>query len=456
MSIERSKPMPGSHAQREPKEPGLRGLIGFASASLPLSALGMPIVIFLPAFYAQDMGLGLSVVGTVFMLTRFWDILNDPIAGPLMDRFQHKASYRALIAWSTPVLMLSAYALFMPPDGVTATYLLVTLFLLYGSWTIIEIARASLSVRLSGSYHGRSRVQGVIQQAVIIGGAVAMVVPAIWESTFGGDAASRVTALGWLIIALLPPTIAISLVSFPAEAGDPGTPVKNWGGLLRLLKNKPFLFVLFVDLMTGFGGGMVGTVFMFFATHALVMQDQAGLLLLVFAGSGLLLLPAWLALARRIGKHRAAVVCAIYNIIARPAFLLIPTGDETLYIAYMALTGATTGVFPVLLRSMTVDIISVEEEDTGESRPSSYFAMLTLTGKIGLALSVGFTFYALDLMGFDPAATNPPGVVASLVYFQTFAPMIANIFILAVIGFYPLTEATLARRRERNVDEGLA
>ena len=112
----------------------------------------------------------------------------------------------------------------------------------------------------------------------------------------------------------------------------------------------------------------------------------------------------------------------------------------------MALTGATTGVFPVLLRSMTVDIISVEEDDTGESRPSSYFAMLTLTGKIGLALSVGFTFYVLELMSFDPAGTNTPNVINSLVYFQTFAPMIANIFILLVIGFYPLTEAVMERR----------
>ena len=428
------------------REPAFVRLAGFASASLPLSALGLPIVIFLPAFYAQDMGLGLTVVGTVFMLTRFWDIINDPIAGPLMDRFQHKVSYRALIAWSTPVLMGSAYALFMPPDGVTATYLLVTLFLLYGSWTVIEIARASLSVRLSHSYHGRSRVQGVIQQAAIIGGAIAMIVPAVWESTFGGDPESRVAALGWLIIVLLPPTILLSLVSFPAEATAKDDAVKDWGGLLRLLKNRPFLFVLFVDLMTGFGGGMVGTVFMFFATHALGMGDQAGLLLLVFAGSGLLFLPVWLAIAKRWGKHRCAVACAIFNILARPTFLLIPDGNENLYLAYMALTGATTGVFPVLLRSMTVDIISVEEDDTGESRPSSYFAMLTLTGKIGLALSVGFTFYVLELMSFNPAGTNTPNVINSLVYFQTFAPMIANIFILLVIGFYPLTEAVMERR----------
>lgn len=441
--------------REQAEEPRLARLIGFASASLPLSALGLPIVIFLPAFYAQEMGLGLSAVGTVFMLTRFWDIVNDPIAGPLMDRFQHKVSYHALIAWSTPVLMASAYALFLPPRDVSAVYLLITLFLLYGSWTVIEIARASLSVRLSASYHGRSRVQGVIQQAVIIGGAVAMIIPAVWESVFGGEPGSRVAALGWFIILALPPTIVISLLNFPAAPGEAGEPAKSWGGLLRLLKNRPFLFVLFVDLMTGFGGGMVGTVFMFFATHALGMGDQAGLLLLVFAGSGLLFLPAWLALAKRIGKHRAAVACAVWNILSRPTFLLIPEGNDALYLAYMALTGATTGVFPVLLRSMTVDIISVEEEDTGESRPASYFAMLTLTGKIGLALSVGFTFYVLELMGFDPMGTNTPPVIASLVYFQTFAPMIANIFILAVVGFYPLTEGALAQRRaaQRSVPE---
>lgn len=62
-------------------------LIAFASPAAPIAGVGLPLVVYLPPFYAEEMGLGLSIVGTVFMITRFWDVLADPVLGVLSDRF---------------------------------------------------------------------------------------------------------------------------------------------------------------------------------------------------------------------------------------------------------------------------------------------------------------------------------------------------------------------------------
>ncbi|MGI9326316.1 MAG: MFS transporter [Pseudomonadales bacterium] len=57
----------------------------FSSLAATLAALDLAIVIFLPPLYAE-LGLSLTMVGTVFMLTRCFDVGTNPICGVLGDR----------------------------------------------------------------------------------------------------------------------------------------------------------------------------------------------------------------------------------------------------------------------------------------------------------------------------------------------------------------------------------
>ncbi len=60
--------------------------VAFVSPAFALAALGLPIVVVLPPLYAEH-GLGLTAVGTIFMATRFFDVVTDPAFGVLGDRF---------------------------------------------------------------------------------------------------------------------------------------------------------------------------------------------------------------------------------------------------------------------------------------------------------------------------------------------------------------------------------
>jgi GPH family glycoside/pentoside/hexuronide:cation symporter len=61
-------------------------LAAFAAPCLPLAALGLPLVVYLPEYYVSELGLSLSVVGAAFLLVRVADIILDPILGGMMDR----------------------------------------------------------------------------------------------------------------------------------------------------------------------------------------------------------------------------------------------------------------------------------------------------------------------------------------------------------------------------------
>ena len=52
---------------------------------LPLAALGLPLYIYLPTFYAEQLGLGLAAVGAALLIARVSDVITDPLIGLLSD-----------------------------------------------------------------------------------------------------------------------------------------------------------------------------------------------------------------------------------------------------------------------------------------------------------------------------------------------------------------------------------
>lgn len=69
-------------------------LFAYSAAELPMSVVATPVSLFLPAFYTQDLGLGMATVGFVLMLAKFWDVATDPVIGYLSDRTRTRISQR--------------------------------------------------------------------------------------------------------------------------------------------------------------------------------------------------------------------------------------------------------------------------------------------------------------------------------------------------------------------------
>ena len=62
--------------------------MALSAPAMPMFAMMMPLAVFLPAYYADSLGLGMAAVGSIFALGRTFDVVTDPFAGVLMDRLQ--------------------------------------------------------------------------------------------------------------------------------------------------------------------------------------------------------------------------------------------------------------------------------------------------------------------------------------------------------------------------------
>src|ERR1700761_8839238 len=104
-----------------PGRPSGPRLAVFAGPAIPMAALGLPLVVFLPEYYSNDLGLPLASVGAAFGLVRFLDIGIDPLLGGLMDRTQTRfGRFKPWMAAGAPVLIAAIFMLFMARRGVGA------------------------------------------------------------------------------------------------------------------------------------------------------------------------------------------------------------------------------------------------------------------------------------------------------------------------------------------------
>ena len=179
-------------------------LIAFATPSIPIAALGLPLAVYLPPFFAGPMGLGLATVGTIFLIARMWDVFIDPILGYVSDRFHTRwGRRRHWMVLSVPIIAIAAYFVFIPTPPITSRYLLTWLFVMYLGFTMILLAHMSWAAELSDDYHERSRIHGYREALAIIGVPLVLMLPAIIERMGAANMERARVGAGWFILVAL-------------------------------------------------------------------------------------------------------------------------------------------------------------------------------------------------------------------------------------------------------------
>lgn len=417
----------------------------FSALSLPTSALGLPITVYLPPFYADELGLGLAVVGLIFTVARLWDVVTDPIMGVVIDKFPSRwGRRRHWIVLANPLLLLAAWYIYMPAPGAhSAGYLLGWLVVLYVGYTFLSIAHQSWGAELTTEYDERSRLFGWRELMSIVGMVTVLTLPAIIEQS-GGDVFDKIASMGWYLLILLPITTFIILYVVPERPfkieDEVHVPLKE--AVRAVLMNVPLRRLLVADFAVSFGIGATGSTYLFLVTWVFGQSENASIILLTYFVSGLLAMPLWMKLAYRLGKHKTIVVASCYAMVALLGFpIAAEIGNTPFLILVTMLFGVVFGAAPMILRAMMADIADMDELETGKNRAGLLFAFLTTTNKVGGALSVSVTYAILAWVGFDPSAIeNSAAAQTGLLWTFVMLPMLVFGITALALRRYPLDQ----------------
>ncbi|MEQ8328047.1 MAG: MFS transporter [Parvibaculum sp.] len=432
-------------------------LFAFALPAAPISAMGLPLVVHLPPFYAGTLGLGLVTVGAIFMLARFWDVFTDPVLGILSDRYETRwGRRRHWIVLSVPIMLLSVYMIFMPPVAVTAAYLVFWLFVLYVGWTLLTISHMSWGAELTPDYHERSRVQGAREVALILGMVFVLTLPVLIEQMNPENLAqARVASMGWFVLILLPIAVALAVWRVPERPTQRPEHVPLKQAVQALIESRPLQVVLAADLLGGVSGGLVASMFLFLAEDALKLGSYSSLMLLGYFISGVCFIPLILFVARRFGKHKTAAVSAIFNAVTVPLILIVPPGEPVVALAVWALLGVNMAAGPFLFRSLMADVADHDAVVTRQQRTGLFYSLLTSTSKVGAAFAIFIAYSLLDSIGFQAGGENSTAVLDSLRAVYVWPACIISAAVAGILWFYPIDEDRQVENRRILEQRGL-
>lgn len=421
---------------------GLR-LAAFSAPVLPMAALGLPLVVFLPEYYSNDLGLPLAQVGLAFGLVRILDIGVDPVLGALMDRTDTRfGRFRPWVASGAPVLVAAVYMLFMAHRGVGVAYLWFWLLIGYLGLSMSGLSHIAWAAKLNTSYDGRSRTYAWIQGFSVLGLMIVLLLPAALALLAHGDSAGGVRAMGWLTIASTPVAFGLALAAVGEPPPGPPSPHPRLRDYLALFRNPTVLRLLATDQALSLAPNITGALFFFYMEQIKGFpKGEAEALLFVYFIAGLIGAPLWLRLAYRLGKHRALAVASVLYTVFQTLALMMPPGNR--YIAYpaMFLAGLPYSAAGLLVRSMLADVGDAEKLETGADRTGLFYALSSANGKIAAAASVIFPFSILSVMGFRASggAANGPAALTALQVLFVVVPGLLGLLAAAVIRGYPLT-----------------
>ncbi|MEM8548279.1 MAG: MFS transporter [Pseudomonadota bacterium] len=428
-------------------------LAAFVSPEAPFSAFLMVIVVFVPPFYAGEMGLGLSAVGLIFGLTKVWDLLTDPAFGVLSDRWHTRWGRRMpwLVA-SVPVLGICTYMVLVPSPGVTSTYFAVWMVVLYVGWTMGTVSHIAWAAELSSDYHERSRISAYKQAAALLGSLGLITLVALAENTAGMNEAARLKLISMMLIVLLPLTVTAALWATPEpKTHTKATAQATPDTISQIIGNGPLRRLLAANLLLGVASGAQGGMILFYVEDVLHLGSWSSLAIIPFLFSGLLFLPLFVSLSKRIGKHRSLSYALVYQIVAGLLFLLIPEGSLLLAGSAFLLMGASGSVSTFIPRAMMADVGDMDTARTGNQRTALYMSLLQSTSKIAAALAVGVSYPILSAIGFDPApeATNSEGALFGLRMMMFAFPGMAFALVILLMHNFPLNEVDQRALREK-------
>jgi Na+/melibiose symporter-like transporter len=213
--------------------------------NLSYSVAALPLALFIPAYYADDLGLPLAAVGAAIAASRVLDVLIDPFIGVLSDRVTTRFGRRKpWIVIGAPLLLLSVWMLFVPGErgDVSVPHLLGWICLLFLGFTLVDLPYKAWGAELSDDYAERSRVAAV-REGFGFAGQIGLLLVLFVLGLQGIDAArTQLLTVAIAIVALTPPLLAAALLGVrepPPRLATAG-PLGAWRGIALVVRNPAF------------------------------------------------------------------------------------------------------------------------------------------------------------------------------------------------------------------------
>tara|TARA_Y100001968_G_scaffold333902_1_gene400793 strand:+ start:176 stop:1531 length:1356 start_codon:yes stop_codon:yes gene_type:complete len=389
--------------------------LGDGGTGLAATQLGF----YLFPFFTGVAGLPAFIAGSILMVIKIWDAINDPLIGWLSDNTQSRWGPRLpwMIGAAAPLGIFLAGMWWVPP-GDTAqktAYYLVMAILLMTAYTGVNLPFAALSTELTEETSIRTRLNAARFTGSIFAGLSGLVVAAnlISNGPSGYLTMGRITGLIATIITLIS---CWGLAPFAKTARKPVLNKEPFTHQIkRILRNTRFLKVIGLYLLLWVALQLMQTVALIYLEEVMsVPKELSKWMPIPYQVSALFGLQGWSFFSNKYGRIAAFNAGSRLWITACIILMILPslTAGQTLTdIIYWPLIEITK----LIALTLTLVILGYgastaylipwsllpDAIDNDPDKPAGiYTAWMVLIQKIGIGLSVQLLGVLLSIAGY--------------------------------------------------------
>lgn len=438
-----------------------REKIAFGLGDTAANLTWRTLMVFLPIFYTDVFGLSAAAVGTLLLVSRYFDGITDFIIGLLADRSNSRwGKFRPWILFTAvPFGVLTVLTFTTPDFGPTGKliYAALTYNLLLLAFTANNVPYSALTGVMSSDPNQRTILTSYRFFGAFLGAIITQGLNSYLVETFGqGDDVAGYQRTMMLFATL---SIVLFLITFlgTTERVQPAPPPKtDWkAGLVRdlkdLLGNRPWLILFAVGLsfvtLTTLKQGATLYYFTYFVGNVPLSAS-----FLVFGTLGSMIGAAITGvLVTRFGKK--AVMNAgfiIAGLTSAPLYFAAPDSIALIF-ALSFITEFATGPIVVLFFAMLADAADFSEWKNGRRATGLVYSAGTLALKFGGGIGGAITGWTLTLYGYEPNVDQSEQALVGIRLVMSWLPAAACVAGLIAFRFYPLDEPKL-REIKRELD----
>ena len=425
---------------------GVKDEIGYVFGDMAGSFVNLFVDAYFLIFCTNVLGISAGWMGTLFLVARLWDAINDPIMGSFPDRWMIGKSGDKFKPWikifMLPLALSGVLCFFnVPLEGIALHAYVAFAYVLYGmSYTGTSMPFGAMASVVSDDPIQRSK----LSRARSIGGTIVGIVGLSIVPVVCFDKQSNILPERFTLIAVIFGVLSIIsyfvLLNFTQERirqNSEKAEKFNYGKVLKAtVHNRPLIGVMVATLgsMLFITGSNQVRSYIFKEYYA--RTDVMSIISLATIPILVICFPLVPKLVAKFGK-KATLMAAI---VSSTIFSVIPVVMEIknvyIYSALVVLGTIGQTVFTMLIWALVTDCLDYSEWKFNERSDGSMYSLYTFSRKIGSTIASTGVSFGLAAIGFVSGSNvvQTAEAVNGIYFLVNIIPVVTCILELVGVG----------------------
>jgi len=436
--------------------------IGYGLGDMASSMFWKLFGTYLLFFYTDIFGITAIAAGTMFLITRIWDTLLDPVVGLIADRTQTRwGKFRPYILYTAvPFGIIGVLTFTVPnlsgPNKLIYAYATYTLMMVV--YSVINVPYASLLGVITPNPNERNILASYRMAFAFSGSLFALAIIEPLVSYFGKKEISLQHSWQYAVIIIALICVALFIGCFllvkerVRDAGQRRSTFKE--DINDLLKNRPWWILLgagiFALIFNSIRDGATIYYFKYFVYDSKAIELKnivltlSTLYLITGQAANIIGVISASAISNKIGKKKTYATAMICSTVLSILFYWIGREHIITIFVFQFLISFWAGIVFPLLWSMYADIADYSSIKTGRRATGLIFSSSSMSQKLGWAIGGALTGWLLGLFGFKANIAQSLHAQSGIRLMLSFIPAAGAFISFIFILLYPLNEKVLA------------